>query len=140
MPTSAASGEGESTTHISSLMCIADNPHRTPKHDHPSRPFSCHHSSFHHFSACAPRPAHFMLLQRILHYQIHITRVVWRLGSTKARSVANLKATSTTAKQHLAKVTSKCIVQPNTTLLDCILYMYLMQHLYDPGILPSSAN
>ena len=32
----------------------------------------------------------------------------------------------------------QCIAQPNTTLLDCILY--LMQYLYDPGILPSSAN
>ena len=28
--------------------------------------------------------------------------------------------------------------QPNTTLLDCTLY--LMQYPYDPGILPSSAN
>ena len=32
----------------------------------------------------------------------------------------------------------QCIAQPNTTLLDCILY--LMQHPYDPGTLPSSAN
>jgi hypothetical protein len=32
----------------------------------------------------------------------------------------------------------QCIAQPNTTLHDCILY--LMQYLYDPGILPSSAN
>ncbi len=32
----------------------------------------------------------------------------------------------------------QCIAQPNTTLLDCILC--LMQYLYDPGILPSSAN
>ncbi len=31
-----------------------------------------------------------------------------------------------------------CIVQPDTTLLDCILY--LMQHLYDPGISLRSAN
>jgi len=28
--------------------------------------------------------------------------------------------------------------QPDTTLLDCILY--LMQYPYDPGMLPSSAN
>ena len=33
---------------------------------------------------------------------------------------------------------SQCIAQPNTTLLDCILYP--MQYLYDPGTLPSSAN
>ena len=32
----------------------------------------------------------------------------------------------------------QCILQPTTTLLDCILY--LMQHPYDPGTLPSSAN
>ena len=32
----------------------------------------------------------------------------------------------------------QCIAQPNTTLLDCILY--LVQYLYDPGISPSSAN
>ena len=32
----------------------------------------------------------------------------------------------------------QCIAQPNTTLLDCMLYP--MQYLYDPGILPSSAN
>ncbi len=32
----------------------------------------------------------------------------------------------------------QCIAQPKTTLLECILY--LMQHLYDPGILPSCAN
>ncbi len=32
----------------------------------------------------------------------------------------------------------QCIAQPNTTLLDCILYQ--MQYVYDPGILPSSAN
>ena len=32
----------------------------------------------------------------------------------------------------------QCIAQPNTTLLDCILY--LMQYPYDPGTLPSSAN
>ncbi len=31
-----------------------------------------------------------------------------------------------------------CIAQPYTTLLDC--KMHLMQHLYDPGILTSSAN
>jgi len=29
----------------------------------------------------------------------------------------------------------QCIAQPNTTLLDCI--MYLTQYLYDPGILPA---
>ena len=28
--------------------------------------------------------------------------------------------------------------RPDTTLLDCIVY--LMQHFYDPGILPSSAD
>jgi len=33
---------------------------------------------------------------------------------------------------------SQCIAQPNTALLDCIVY--LVQRLYDPGILPSSAN
>jgi len=31
-----------------------------------------------------------------------------------------------------------CNAMPNTTLLDCMLYQ--MQYLYDPGILPSSAN
>ena len=32
----------------------------------------------------------------------------------------------------------QCIAQPNTALLDCILYR--MQYRYDPGTLPSSAN
>ncbi len=32
----------------------------------------------------------------------------------------------------------QCIAQPNTTLLDCILYQ--MQYPYDPGTLTSSAN
>ena len=32
----------------------------------------------------------------------------------------------------------QCIAQPNTTLLDCILYG--MQYPCDPGTLPSSAN
>ena len=34
----------------------------------------------------------------------------------------------------------QCIVQPNTTLLDCILYLTLTQYPYDPGTLPSFAN
>jgi len=32
----------------------------------------------------------------------------------------------------------QCIAQPDTTLLDCILY--LTQQLYDPDISPGSAN
>ena len=40
---------------------------------------------------------------------------------------------NTAPKMHLNAF--KCIVQPNTTLLDCILY--LTQYLCDPGILPA---
>jgi len=57
------------------------------------------------------------------------------IGFATASSVSNLR-NCTSSRQD----TFQLIVQPKTTLLDCILYTYLMQYPYDPGSLPSSAS